>query len=203
MFIKERKRVGFAYNLGLYFDRIFLVIYFKTLGFILKFRMFNKFYLFCDFSKIILKISQKDSFKKFMFALNFLFSGLASGFYFDLQMRGLGFRFKKWRRIRKLRAFKILLGYSSYLLMFESNQILAKRIRKQEVILFSPFLRDIKDLVAHMLLFRVIRPYRKFKGVLDWRIIQAKRMGKELSLKRKSKRKKKSKVKLKKGGKKK
>jgi hypothetical protein len=148
--------------------------------------------------KIVLKISQKESFKRFMFALKFLFSSLASGFYFNLKMRGLGFRFKKWRTVRKLRAFKILLGYSDYLLMFESKQIIAKRIKKQDVILFSPFLRDLKDLVAHMLLFRVVRPYRKVRGVFDWRVLRLKRIGKDLSL-RKSKVKSKKRSKAKKG----
>jgi hypothetical protein len=106
-----------------------------------------------------------------------LVSKLSVGYYFDLRIKGLGFRLKKFRKLKKFRYYKFFLGQSVYKYILKLNFIFIRNLYKYQFILFSPFSFALNGIIAHLLLFRVIRPY-KIKGLIDKRCFYMLRPGK-------------------------
>jgi hypothetical protein len=178
------KRLDYYNDLGIYFNRTKLFVFFKVVGYKLKFNMFNKFYMFYKNNKIVLKYCLKNYFKRFMFIIKFLFKNIFYGFYVQIQIKGLGFRVRNLRRIKAYRHYKITMNYSSFTFIFDSKYNVIKRRDKQYLTIFSPFLRDLKDIMAYILLFRVIRPYKRKRGAYYRKLIYIMKPGKKLKSKK-------------------
>lgn len=100
--------------------------------------------------------------------LNITMSLLNMGYYFDLRLKGLGFRIRKSRRIKSLKYYRFFLGHSVYKYMFKPKYLIIRNIQKFQMLIFSPFIGALNNILTHLLLFRVIKPY-KIKGVINRR----------------------------------
>jgi hypothetical protein len=90
------------------------------------------------------------------------------GYFFDLRIKGLGFRIRKSRRMKHMKYYKFALGYSVYRYMFKPKYFIIRNIQKFQLLIFSPFIGALNGILTHLLLFRIIKPY-KIKGIVNKR----------------------------------
>lgn len=77
-----------------------------------------------------------------------------------------------------MRSYKLLLGFSSFIFIFKAKNFIIKRKDKYNILLYTPFRRELNDMLVDFLFLRLIRPYKKKRGVLDYRQLFIMRPGK-------------------------
>lgn len=141
---------------------------FKNKNISMKYLLNAETYLKKNKNEIILKFTDHILFKRMWTYLNISMSLLNMGYYFDLRLKGLGFRIRKGKKRKAKRYYKFFLGHTVYKFFFKPKYFILKTIQKFQMLIFSPFIGALNHIITHLLLFRVIKPY-KIKGVINRR----------------------------------
>lgn len=158
-------------NFSIYFFRLSNCIVLNLLGCKIKANFFYQCFYSFNASTLILKFADKGFFKRLLFILNQVTNSLNIGFYSNLYLKGLGFRIRVSRRARKFKMFKVWLGHSVYKYILPVPLFVFKWHGKFNLLVFTPFLKHFNDFLTHIFLLRVVRPYKKVRGMIDRRTI--------------------------------
>lgn len=157
---------------SIYFLRLGNSIILNLLGCRIKNSFFHQ--CFCYFkapSVLIFKFVDSGFFKRFIFILNKVMNSLNIGFYSNLYLKGLGFRIRVSRRAKIFKMFKVWLGHSVYKYILPVPLFIFKWHGKFNLLVFTPFFKHFKELLTHIFLLRLVRPYKKVRGMIDRRTI--------------------------------
>lgn len=107
-----------------------------------------------------------------------MLNSIKIGYHINLYLKGLGFRIRQSKRMKRLKMFKFWLGHSVYKYIFSIPLFILKRHEKLNLLIFTPFLKYLNDVLVHVFLLRIIRPYKKVRGMIDKRKLFFMRPGK-------------------------
>jgi hypothetical protein len=156
-------------DFGIYFFRLFNTFIFNILGCRIKGNFFYQSFIFFDNKKFLLKFVNKIFFRKFVWMLTHLINSIRIGYHMKLYLKGLGFRIRQSKKMKRLKIFKFWLGHSVYKYIFSTPLFFLRRDEKLYLLIYTPFLMHLNDFLVHVFLLRVIRPYKKVRGVIDKR----------------------------------
>lgn len=158
-------------DFSVYFLRMSNSIILNLLGCRIKNNFFYQCFCYFNGSRILFKFMDRGFFKYFIFIFNKVSNTLNIGFYSNLYLKGLGFRIRVSRRAKKYKMFKVWLGHSVYKYIFSMPLFIFKWHGKFNLLVFTPFLKHFNDFLVHIFLLRVVRPYKKVRGMIDRRTI--------------------------------
>lgn len=156
---------------SIYFFRLGNYVILNLLGCKIRQNLFFQRFVSFNNKQIIFKFTDKGYFKRLVWCINQVANSVKVGYYTNLYLKGLGFRIRSPRRLKAFKMFKFWLGHSVYKYILPSPLLILKRQDKFNLLIFSPFLKVFNDVLTYIFLLRVIRPYKKIRGITDRRTI--------------------------------